>query len=549
MLAPLSGKSVSEAKHSTEVAVIGGGLAGIAAAIELLDHDKSVLIVDRDSKASLGGLARLAFGGMCIVGTPIQKFHGVKDAPDLALKDWLTAARFGEEDVWPRRWAEMYVHRSLDDIYRWLVDRGVNFFPVPHWVERGEFAPGNSVPRYHIIWGTGEHLMNVMVSHLYAHRNASKLKVLFEHRVESLETTNGRPSGCVGVREDTGERFEIQSDAVIVASGGINGDLDRVRRHWDRRYGDPPKTLLNGAHPYADGKLHDAVENIGGNVTHLDWQWNYAAGIRHPTPRMEHEGLSIIPPKSALWMDCRGRRVGPVPLMSGYDTLDLCRRIAQLEHGYTWQVMNWKIATKELAISGAESNAKIRDRKPLAFILSTLRGNTQLIQWMIDECEDVVAGRSLGELTEKMNAVTGEGLVDRDTLEDSVRRYDEQFDRPLALRNDDQIRRVLLARKWKGDRARLCNMQRIVDEKAMPLIAIREFIVSRKSQGGIQTDLESRVLSPAGDVVPGLYAAGEAAGFGGGGINGAGSLEGTYMSNCILNGRIAARSIAGVPNP
>ena len=540
---------MQEVQSRSGVVIVGGGLAGIAAALELLDHGQNVTIVDRDTEKNFGGLAKLAFGGMLFVNTPIQRWNGIKDSAELALNDWHSTAGFGAEDEWPRRWAELYVHHCTEFVYRWLRNRGVQFFPVPHWVERGDYKPGNSVPRYHIIWGTGEHLIKVLVRDLMAHPNRNKLTLQFEQNVTGLLQSGETISGVKGVHEKTGEEFELHADAVIVASGGINGDLERVRKHWDHQHGPPPNTILNGAHYYADGRMHDEISSKGGNVTHLEWMWNYAAGIHHPKPRMPLEGLSVIPPKSALWMDCRGNRVGPLPLVTGFDTLNLCRRIAKLENGYTWQVMNWKIATKELAVSGAESNPNFRDRRFFALMKDTLLGNKNLIQWMIDECEDVVTASSLDELANRMNQVSGDSLVDVENLRRDIERYDAQIDRGAGLMNDDQLRRIANARGWRGDRARLCKFQKILDRKAMPLIAIREFIVSRKSNGGIQTDLDSRVLSPSGNPIPGLYAAGEAAGFGGGGINGAGSLEGTFMSNCILNGRIAARSIAGVTTP
>lgn len=534
-----------------DVAIIGGGLAGICAALELLDHGLNVAIIDRDSAQNFGGLASNSLGGMTLVNTPVQRRNRIHDSPEIALRDWHSFARFSENDTWPKKWAELYVNRSVDDIYNWLKPKGIKFFPIPHWVERGEFGDGNSLPRYHIIWGTGQHLMRTLITELRQHTNATQLTCLFDHRVESLVLKNQAIFGVQGSHEKTGQAFEIEAPVVLVASGGINGDISRVKREWDRSWGKPPEHILNGAHKYADGTIHDAVEKISGKVTNLHQMWNYAAGIHHPDPQVPKEGLSLIPPKSALWLDATGKRFGPVPLVTGFDTHRICKRIACDPYAYSWQVMNWKIALKEIAVSGAESNPAIRDRKILQLAREIFFGNHRLLDYLVAECEDVVVADSLEDLVEKMNHLNansqtmGKGVVDLTTIEQSIRRYDEQIDLGKEFHNDDQLRRIAQVRNWRGDRSRTCKFEKILQKKSMPLVAFREFIVSRKSMGGIQTDLESRVLADSGSPIPGLYAAGEAAGFGGGGINGLKSLEGTFISNCILNARMAVRSITG----
>jgi len=539
-------------KPSFDVAIAGGGLAGITAALELLDHGLKVVIVDRDSENNFGGLATKSLGGMTLIDTPVQRLNRIRDNPDIALRDWLSCARFSDRDHWPRRWAELYVNRSVDDIYYWLKPKGISFFPVPHWVERGESGNGNSLPRYHIIWGTGQHLMHTLIAELKSHVNSRNITYLFDHSINSILTENRNVSGLSGHIETSGQPFEIGAPVVLVASGGINGDIERVKKEWDRSWGEPPQHILNGAHRYADGRLHDAVRAIDGNVTHLDWMWNYAAGIHHPKPAVAKEGLSLIPPKSALWLDATGKRFDP-PLVTGFDTHMLCKRIATDPHGYSWQLMNWKIALKEIAVSGAESNTAFRDRRVLQLARDIYFGNRALLEYLVAECEDVVTAGSLGELVEKMNEcnarsqTVGSGTVLLENVEQAVRQYDAQIGLGVEFHNDDQLRRIAQVRHWRGDRSRTCKFARILDKKSMPLVAFREFIVSRKSMGGIQTDLESRVLSGNGQPIPGLYAAGEAAGFGGGGINGLKSLEGTFISNCILNARMATRSITGQP--
>jgi len=536
-----------------DVAIVGGGLAGISAALELLDHGLKIVIVDRDCERNFGGLAMNSLGGMTLINTPVQRLNRIHDSPDIALRDWHSFAQFSEHDIWPRKWAELYVNRSVDDIYNWLRPKGIKFFPIPHWVERGEFGDGNSLPRYHIIWGTGQHLMHTLINELSQHPKASQLSCLFEHKVESLLLQNQAISGVQGRHEKTGQGFEIEAPIVLAASGGINGDINRVKQEWDKSWGKAPQHILNGAHPYADGSVHDAIEKINGKVTNLHQMWNYAAGIHHPEPRTPKQGLSLIPPKSALWLDATGKRFGPVPLVTGFDTHLICKRIAEDPYAYSWQVMNWKIALKEIAVSGAESNPAFRERRIMQLAREIFLGNHKLLEYLVDKCEDVVVGHSLAELVDKMNSLNassqtvGGGNVDLATIQQSINRYDEQIDLGKEFHNDEQLRRIAQVRNWRGDRSRTCKFAKILEKKSMPLVAFREFIVSRKSMGGIQTDLESRVLSVGGKPIPGLYAAGEAAGFGGGGINGLKSLEGTFISNCILNARMATRSITHQP--
>ncbi|HHQ47967.1 MAG TPA: FAD-binding dehydrogenase [Acidobacteria bacterium] len=532
-----------ERRYSAEVVIAGGGIAGIVTALELLDRGRRVLLLDRDTEERFGGLAKESFGGIFMVGTPEQHRLGIRDDPELALADWRSVARFDPEDRWPRRWAEAYVERSLEDIHGWLRQRGVGFFPMVHWVERGLFRPGNSVPRFHMVWGTGHGLIEALAGRLLEHRSRDRLRLLFGHRVERFESEGGRIAACSGVTEEDGEPFEARGDAFVVAAGGICGSLEKLHANWYRPWGTPPPVILNGAHRYGDGKLHDAVAELGGGLTHLDLQWHYAAGVHHPRPDRERHGISLVPPKSALWMDAEGRRFGPMPLITAYDTRHLVETICRSPHQYSWQVLNWKIAVKELAVSGSEFNDSIRDKKVLAFLKDVLLGNPRLVRDLVDHCEDFVVADTVEELAARMNALTGEDLVDPETLEREIRAYDDTILRGPKLHNDEQLRRITHCRQWRGDRARTCAFQPILDPKARPLIAIREFILARKSLGGIVTDLESRVLDRQERPIPGLYAVGEAAGFGGGGSHGRGALEGTFLGSCILTAQSAARSM------
>ncbi|MEO0469882.1 MAG: FAD-binding dehydrogenase [Bacteroidota bacterium] len=536
--------------YQADVIIVGGGLAGIVTALELLDQQKKVLILDRDVESELGGLAKWAFGGMFFVDSKLQRKRGIDDSIDLAMKDWFSYAEFADDEVWGKKWAEQYIHLATPHAYRWLKERKISFFPVLNWAERGLHRHGNSVPRFHMVWGTGWGLVKTLAKRLVNHPNASRhLQICYEHRVHDFVMEAGKVVGVQGKKEGSGEAFDARANVVVAATGGINGSLEKVREHWYKAWGAPPERILNGAHKYAIGDLHEATSRINGSLSNLDLMWNYAAGVHHPNPRKPLHGLSLVPSKSAVWLNYQGRRIGPEPLVTAFDTRFIIDRICEEEKKYTWQVLNMKIAKKEFAISGSESNPAVRDKKFLKFIMTVLLGNKKLVQQMLDTCEDFVVGNSVEELADKMNALTGTNDVDVQQMKADIAEYDRQIRLGPGKHNDEQLRLIEKAREYRGDRVRTCNFQPIVDRKAMPLIAIREFIVSRKSLGGIQTDLQSRVLTRVEDgpqqPIEGLYAVGEAAGFGGGGVHGKRALEGTFLSGCVITARVAAASILG----
>ncbi len=529
-------------RHATDVAITGAGIAGIVAAIEALSRGRRVLLLDRDMEENLGGLARESFGGLWFAGTPLQRRCRIRDEIELGYADWLAFGELTDAHRWPRAWARRYVERCVPDVYEWLIGLGIKFMPMPMWIERGLYQPGNSVPRFHLVWGTGRALADTLIARLRAHPNRELLEMKFGHRVDSLVRQDGRVAGVTGVTEPDGRSFEVAAESVVIASGGINGDIDRVRRHWHADWGTPPPVILNGSHRFADGSLHDAAAAAGAELTHLDWQWNYAAGIRHWRPRKPGHGLSLIPPKSALWLNSRGERMGPMPLVAGFDTHELVARICHEPGGYSWQLLNRRIALKELAVSGAEFNPSIRERKRLRVALELLFGNRWLYDELTRNSEDIVIADTLPELVQRMNALNGDDVVDLHTVEEAVTRYDASIARGEKFQNDEQLRRIAWLRRWPTDRLRTCAFQRILDPVARPLMAIREFVISRKSMGGIQTDLECRALDAGSHPVGGLFAAGEAAGFGGGGMNGKRGLEGTFLGGCLLTGRIAGQN-------
>ena len=528
--------------YEAEVVVIGGGLAGMVTALELLDAGKRVVMLDASTRARFGGLALWSFGGMFFVDSPEQRKNGIKDSVDLAMSDWVRYGELDPADIWPYRWAEAYVNRCTEEVRDWLSARDVSFFRAVNWTERGYYVPGNSVPRFHIVWGTGEGIILALIPRLEAHEKAGRLQIHFNHRVDGLTQAAGRVVGCHGT--NSGKAFEARGDAIVIAAGGIAGNHDKVREIWPRdQWGDPPEPMLNGSIPEADGRLLDRAEELGANITHLEKMWNYAAGIRHWAPEFPNYGLSLVPGKSALWMNYQGRRFVNPPLVGSYDTLLLVDQICREKKKYSWLVMNRKIADKEFAVSGAEFNAAVREKKLLAFVLRLLKGNGEQVQEFIDHCPDFITANSVAELAGKMNALTGTDDVDAALLERDIGAYDANIARGRKFQNDDQLRRIAHVRQYLGDRLRTCNMQPILDPNAMPLVAIRTQILTRKSLGGIQVDLDAKVLDKAGNPISNLFAVGEACGFGGGGMHGKRALEGTFLGGCVYSGRVAARAI------
>jgi predicted oxidoreductase len=498
--------------------------------------------LDAATRERFGGLALWSFGGMFFVDSPEQRKTGIKDSVDLAMRDWVRYGELDPDDVWPYRWAEAYVNRCTEEVRGWLAERDVSIFRAVGWTERGYFVPGNSVPRFHIVWGTGEGIILPLIQRLDAHEISGKLQLHFDHRVDGITQEGGQVVGCHGT--SNAGSFEARGDAVVIAAGGIAGDHDKVRQVWPRdQWGEPPEPMLNGSILEADGKLLDRAEELGANITHLEKMWNYAAGVRHWEPLFPNHGLSLVPAKSPLWVNYQGRRFVDPPLVGAYDTLLLVERICREKKKYSWQVMNRKIANKEFAVSGAEFNPAVRDKKMLAFIARLLRGNGEQVQEFIDHCPDFVTAGSVAELAGKMNALAGSNDVDAALLEREVTEYDENIQRGTKLQNDDQLRRIAHVRQYLGDKLRTCNMARILDPDAMPLIAIRTQILTRKSLGGIQVDLDAKVLDQQGNPIPNLFAVGEACGFGGGGMHGRRALEGTFLGGCVYSGRVAARAI------
>jgi len=486
---------------------------------------------------------------MFMVGTPYQRRLGISDSPELAWNDWQRVADYADGDTWPRRWGASFCEHSVEHVFEFLRARQVAFMPMVLWAERGLRAPGNSVPRWHMVWGLGEEIVRRLVAALDAHPQRDRLELVFDTEVHGLDMTTGRVTGVRARRVDGTSELRVTAPHVVIASGGIcGGDLSKVRANWHRPWGEPPLRLLNGAHAFADGQLHDRVGDLGGAVTYLDRHWLYATGLHHPEKRRPNDGQSLVLPRSALWLDARGERImNPCPLPAHGDTRHGVATVLRLPGQYSWLVMNWKIAMREVSASGTQYLTALRTKSWPRLTATLIFGNRADTERLFRDCaEDIVIADSLDELVGGMNRLSLDGLeVDGARMAKTIDAWDRMIDRAPAYHDDDQLRWLAVLRTYRGDRARTCNYQKILDPKARPLVAIRQFVITRKSLGGIQTDLECRVLRASdGEPVPGLYAVGEAAGFGGGGSHGKGSLEGTFLTGCVLTGRAASRSIA-----
>ncbi|MFJ8042555.1 FAD-binding dehydrogenase [Kitasatospora sp. NPDC096147] len=542
-----------------DVIVIGAGLAGLVATAELADAGRKVILLDQEPAASLGGQAHWSFGGLFLVDSPEQRRMRIKDSHELAWQDWLGTAGFDRpEDAWPRRWAEAYVAFAAGEKRSWLHRQGVRFFPVVGWAERGGLTatgPGNSVPRFHITWGTGPGLVAPFAARVRAAAARGQVELRFRHRVTGLGATAGAVDTVTGEvlvpsqvargegssREVAGS-FELRAQAVIVTSGGIGGNHELVRKAWPARLGTPPQKLLSGVPAHVDGLMLDIAGAAGGHLINGDRMWHYTEGIENWDPIWARHGIRILPGPSSLWLDARGRRL-PVPLFPGFDTLGTLEHIMTTGHEYTWFVLTQKIIEKEFALSGSEQNPDLTGKSVRGVLGRALPGATGPVEAFKRHGADFVVADSLAELVRGMNAKTGEALIDEVELRREIEARDRELANPFS--KDLQVTAIHGARRYLGDKLiRTATPHRLLDPKAGPLIAVRLNILTRKSLGGLETDLDSRVLRADGEPLPGVYAAGEAAGFGGGGVHGYRSLEGTFLGGCLFSGRAAGRAAA-----
>jgi predicted oxidoreductase len=544
----------------TDVVVVGAGLAGLVATAELADAGKRVILVDQEPEASLGGQAWWSFGGLFLVDSPEQRRLRVHDSLELARQDWFGTAGFDRDsDHWPRKWAEAYLQFAAGEKRSWLKEQGIGFFPVVGWAERGGYTatgPGNSVPRFHIVWGTGPAIVAPFARRVRAAVDAGLVQLRFRHRVSGLVVTDGTVTGVRGAvlepsdvaRGEASSRtevedFEISAQAVVVTSGGIGGNHELVRRNWPARLGPAPQRLLSGVPAHVDGHMQEATVAAGASMVNGDRMWHYTEGIANHSPVWAQHGIRILPGPSSMWFDATGRRL-PVPLFPGFDTLGTLAHIGTTGYEHTWFIATHKIVEKEFGLSGSEQNPDLTGKDIRLLATRVKAGMAAPVKAFLDKGEDFVVADTLPELVAGMNRVTG-GAPELDLAQ--IEREIVARDREIAheFGKDMQINAMRAARNYLGDKLiRVAQPHRILDPEAGPLVAVRLSIITRKSLGGLETDLSGRVLRPGGEVFPGLYAAGEVAGFGGGGVHGYRSLEGTFLGGCLFSGRVAGRAAA-----
>jgi predicted oxidoreductase len=545
--------------HDAEIIVIGAGLTGLVAAAELAGAGRRVVVLDQEPEATLGGQAHWSFGGLFLIDTPEQRRLRIRDSLALAAQDWLGSAGFDRpEDHWPRRWAESYLDFAAGEKRAWLHAQGMRWFPVVGWAERGGYSAtghGNSVPRFHVTWGTGPGVLEPFLRRVRAAQAAGLVEIRFRHRVTALTRSAGAIDGVEGQvleasfvgrgepssRLATGS-FVLKAQAVIVASGGIGGNHDLVRRNWPRRLGSAPQRMLSGVPAHVDGAMLGVAEAAGGRLINGDRMWHYVEGIENFAPIWPRHAIRILPGPSSLWFDARGRRL-PAPLFPGFDTLGTLEHLRKTGFDHSWFVLNRSIIAKEFALSGSEQNPDLTGKSWRQVLKRATAGVPAPVQAFMDKGEDFVVERDLSTLVARMNALAGEPLLDEAKMRAEIEARDREIDNPFG--KDLQMTAIRGARAYLGDRLiRTARPHRILDPAHGPLIAVRLNILTRKSLGGLETDLSSRVLDAGGEPISGLYAAGEAAGFGGGGIHGYRALEGTFLGGCIFSGRAAGRAAA-----
>ncbi|MEV1155924.1 FAD-binding dehydrogenase [Micromonospora chokoriensis] len=542
-----------------DVMVIGAGLAGLVATAELVTAGRSVLLLDQEPEQSLGGQAFWSFGGLFLVDSPEQRRMGIRDSTELAWQDWQGSAGFDRpEDAWPRRWAEAYVDFAAGEKRAWLRGLGVKMFPIVGWAERGGYdatGHGNSVPRFHVTWGTGPGLLEPFIAIVREAAGRGLVRFAFRHRVDALTVSDGAVVGAIGQvlepsdaargtassREEIGD-FAYTAQAVIVTSGGIGGNHDLVRRNWPTRLGTPPTHMISGVPAHVDGRMLTITQDAGGAVINPDRMWHYVEGIQNWNPIWDKHGIRILPGPSSVWLDARGRRL-PVPLYPGFDTLGTLAHLRTTGHDHSWFILTQKIIEKEFALSGSEQNPDLTGRS-VKQVLGRLRaGAPAPVEAFKRQGADFVVANRLDELVKGMNALTDEPLLDPLDIQRTIEARDRELTNSFT--KDMQIAAIRNFRNYRGDRLmRTAAPHRFLDPKAGPLIAVRLHVLTRKTLGGLHTDLDGRVLDGAGQPVPGLYAAGEASGFGGGGMHGYRALEGTFLGGCLFSGRQAGRAVA-----
>lgn len=537
-----------------DVIVVGAGLSGLVATTEIAKTGKKVLLLDQEPEASLGGQAWWSFGGLFLVDSPEQRRMGIKDSKELAWQDWLGTAGFNrlqDEDYWGRKWAEAYVKFATYEKRDWLQKLGIRFFPVVGWAERGGHLAdghGNSVPRFHIVWGTGPGIVAPFEKRLGQQIKAGLVNYLTRHRVDQLVEDNGRIVGVIGSilepsnscrgeessRKITGE-FSYNAQAIVVTSGGIGANFEMVKENWPSWLGSAPENMISGVPAHVDGRMLSITENHGGRIVNRDRMWHYTEGIRNWNPVWPKHGIRILPGPSSLWFDAEGNRF-KTPNFPGFDTLGTLEAIQKTGYDYSWFILTEKVIEREFALSGSEQNPDLTGKSIKQVMKRILPGPPDPVQAFMDKGEDFVIADNIDNLIIGMNKLIGKKLLNAEKIEQQIKARDREIDNKFT--KDLQVTALRGARNYVGDKLiRAAKPHKILNSKNGPLIAVKLNIISRKTLGGLQMDLSCRVLNEESEPIPGLYAAGEVAGFGGGGLHGYRSLEGTFLGGCLFTGK------------
>ena len=542
----------------SSVIVIGGGLAGLVTCCELIAAGKKVILLDQEGEQSLGGQAFWSFGGLFFVDSPEQRRMKIQDSRELALEDWMGSASFDRpEDTWPKHWAQAYIDFAAGEKRSWLHDLGVRFFPIVGWAERGGHSAtghGNSVPRFHLTWGTGPGLVEPFSKRIIQAAKEGRIDLKFRHKVTGLKISSGVVHGVTGEllapnkkergkasnRDIVGD-FDLDCEAVVIASGGIGANLDLIRKNWPDRLGVPPRNFIKGVPDHVDGLMLEVAKAAGAHQINKDRMWHYCEGIKNWSPIWTDHGIRILPGPSSLWLDALGNRF-PHPYSPGFDTLGTFEQILKSGHDYSWFILNQRILEKEFALSGSEQNPDLTNKSVLG-VLGRLRpGAPAPVEAFKNKGEDFIVEKKLSDLVSRMNSLAGNESLNFSQVEHIVKARDLQVNNPFC--KDAQVSAIHTARNFLGDKLlRTAKPHRILDPAAGPLIAVKLNLLTRKTLGGLETNLDSQVFDPQGQVIPGLYAVGEVAGFGGGGMHGYRALEGTFLGGCLFSGLQAARAL------
>jgi len=470
---------MAETHLETDVAIIGGGGAGIPAAIEAAEAGARVVLLEQAD--TLGGTAAISGGGCLIVGTPLQESQGIHDTPDLAFKDWVKWGQGAADETWAR----YYIEHTLHDLYFWAERFGAK------WIDM-KFQEGNRVHRWHRPANNGLGLMTALIKAVEAKGAA---KILTGTKAEKIATQNGRVCGVRAINVKIGEATEIRSKTVLITTGGFNSNLDMV---LEARPEFKAFKVMEGSGRGATGSGHKLIRELGGYFTHMDHIWFYVYATPDYRDPKGKRGLVFRLTPGYIWVNQQGRRFHDESRTGGASATPA---LLKQNPPHAWALLDTPMTAKmEVADPYYRDGAKVRKDK---------------VQELLDNSPYIRKANSLGELAQRIE-------VDAPTFLSEVEKYNNAFD--AGLEREPAFGKSLQQSK-KFD--------------TPPYYAVQLFPLARKNFGGVKTDLRCRVLNRYFEPIPGLYAAGEVSGMAGGHINGKAGLEGTMLGPSIFSGRVA----------